>query len=195
MALIAFTDLEASGLGQATYPIEVAYAEADDEALTEGDAGSWLIAPTEDWRDYGSWDPAAESLHGLTFDRLVAEGVPVEEVARRMNARFSGVPVFSDSPLSDANWCGILFEWSPEPARFALLEFRSLITHTVRLAVGDRPLAEIRPLIEEARTIARQAHPIAHRALPDALRLRTQWLHIACALRDNPNLCGGGGGS
>ena len=53
-------DLEASGFGRGSYPIEV--------GLCLGDSSShcFLVRPEEDWQH---WDPEAEKVHGISRAR------------------------------------------------------------------------------------------------------------------------------
>lgn len=55
-------DIEASGFGRGSYPIEVGIARAD------GSCCAFLIQPLDEWTH---WDPKAELLHGISRDRLM----------------------------------------------------------------------------------------------------------------------------
>lgn len=54
-------DFEASGTDPHGYPIEVAVAD-----VATGTTIQWLIAPTPAWLESGTWDTAAEAVHGLS---------------------------------------------------------------------------------------------------------------------------------
>jgi len=54
---IGFLDVEASGLGPDSFPIEIGWA------ILGGPAGSVLIKPAPDWSQ-DAWDETAEDLHG-----------------------------------------------------------------------------------------------------------------------------------
>ena len=58
-------DIEASGFGRGSYPIEVGIARAD------GSCCAFLIQPLDEWVH---WDPKAELLHGISRERLMKEG-------------------------------------------------------------------------------------------------------------------------
>lgn len=82
-------DIEASGFGRSSYPIEVGIARAD------GTSCAFLIQPLEEWTH---WDPKAELLHGIARERLMREGYPVRQVARWLNDELSGEgKAYSDS--------------------------------------------------------------------------------------------------
>lgn len=79
LAETAFLDIKASS--PTGFPVELAWCAADLSA-----AGSWLVAP-DAWISGDSlpnrqtWDPDAERVHGLTLQRLRADGSPPATVA------------------------------------------------------------------------------------------------------------------
>jgi len=83
-----FLDIEASGFGQNSYPIEIAWGTSAQ------DISSTLVAPSSDWTH---WDVNAASLHGLTRDELVASGKPIHSVASLLRESLSGKKVYSDA--------------------------------------------------------------------------------------------------
>lgn len=86
-AVPAVLDIEASGFGRHSYPIEVGYV------LSDGQAFCTLIRPEPEWTH---WDPAAERLHHISRDLVLARGRPAVEVARMLNAQLVGQTVYSD---------------------------------------------------------------------------------------------------
>ena len=72
----AFIDVEASGLGRGSYPIEIGIS------LASGDRHCWLIRPPAHWTH---WDPGAEAVHHISRARLIERGRPAEEVAAELN--------------------------------------------------------------------------------------------------------------
>lgn len=176
---IAFLDFESSGLGLGAWPIEVGIAVADADTLELGPARTWLIRPAEDWLD-DAWDPIAEDLHGLSRLDLTRDGLSAWTVAEQLTAALVDVRiVYSDAPLSDSRWAAMLFEQSPVDHAVTLREYATLIREEV--AGLDRGRANA--VIREASAAAACEHTQAHRALPDACRLRTTWLHVARAFR------------
>ena len=85
-------DIEASGLGRSSYPIEVGYV------LPDGHAYCTLVQPEEDWTH---WDESAAALHRITRDLLQARGLPVREVAQRLNEQLGGQTVYTDGWAND----------------------------------------------------------------------------------------------
>lgn len=101
MQLPAVIDIEASGFGAGSYPIEAGWVEAD------GKAHCYLIKPFEHWIH---WDEQAQSLHGITRALLNSKGKAPKEVCLKLNASLQGRVVYSDAWSHDMCWLGRLFE-------------------------------------------------------------------------------------
>lgn len=152
---LAFIDLEASGLGARSWPLEVGWALAES-----GEPVSLLIKPDNSWSD-DAWDANAERLHGLNRMVLERDGKSARDVCNSMNAALAGADVFSDAPDWDGFWLFRLFSAGGVRQAFALKDFGRLL----------RPLAGAREndLLRRASALA----PRRHRAAADALHLRT----------------------
>ncbi|MCK0716425.1 hypothetical protein ACFO0U_09175 [Chromohalobacter sarecensis] len=112
-------DIEASGFGRGSYPIEVGIARAD------GSTCAFLIQPLEEWTH---WDPKAELLHGISRGRLHREGYPVIEVARWLNDELTADGIaYSDSWGYDNTWLSLLFHHAGMLPRFRLEALRRLL--------------------------------------------------------------------
>ncbi|MBF8222589.1 MULTISPECIES: 3'-5' exonuclease [Halomonadaceae] len=119
MTLPTLLDIEASGFGRGSYPIEVGIARAD------GSSCAFLIQPLAEWVH---WDPKAELLHGISRARLAREGHPVDEVARWLNDELAQVGVaYSDSWGYDNTWLSLLFHHAGVLPRFRLEALRRLL--------------------------------------------------------------------
>lgn len=114
----AVLDMEASGFGRHSYPIEVGLALAD------GGSFCTLIRPEPDWTH---WDPDAEQLHGIRRDLAIRHGKPAAEVARLLNERLHGQTVYSDGWANDYSWMNALFEVAEMAPAFRLENLRSLL--------------------------------------------------------------------
>jgi len=97
----AVIDIEASGFGRGSYPIEVGLV------LPDGDAWCSLIRPEPGWLH---WDPSAEQVHGITQEALLRHGRPCREVAEQLNRRLRGLTVYTDGWAHDYSWIGRLYE-------------------------------------------------------------------------------------
>lgn len=151
---IAFIDLEASGLGARSWPVEAGWAYA------EGEAASVLIRPDPAWSE-DAWDPRAEALHGLSLATLRREGRSVYDAAAMLNDALRGRAVYSDAPDWDGFWLQRLFATAGVRQEFAVRDFRE------RLAGIES--AAFDALAQEAALIA----PRRHRAAADARHLQT----------------------
>ncbi|MFY7904828.1 MAG: hypothetical protein ACOVO0_01715 [Burkholderiaceae bacterium] len=112
-------DVEASGFGAGSYPIEVG------AALSDGGAYCSLIHPEPDWRH---WAPSAESVHGITRDTLAAHGKAAAVVAADLNRHLSGTTVYTDAWYHDYQWLARLFDAANLPQQFQLQDLRQLLS-------------------------------------------------------------------
>lgn len=120
MTLPTLLDIEASGFGRGSYPIEVGLARAD------GSTCAFLIQPLAEWTH---WDPKAELLHGISRGRLQREGYPVRQVARWLNDELGeGGIAYSDSWGYDNTWLSLLFHHAGMLPAFRLEALRILLS-------------------------------------------------------------------
>lgn len=117
--MLNFIDVEASGLGIGSYPIEVGFA------LAEGKAHCTLICPISSWTH---WDPGAEELHGISRESLLLNGRSVMFVAMMLNEWLAGKTVYTDAWGNDSCWLSQLFEEAGITQRFKLDSVVSLLT-------------------------------------------------------------------
>lgn len=111
-------DLEASGFGRGSYPIEVGFA------LENRDIHSFLIKPEADWTH---WSEEAEQIHGITREQLQAEGMSIEEIAHKLNEMLSGQTLYSDAWSFDSSWIGRLFDSASIVQRFRIETINKLL--------------------------------------------------------------------
>jgi hypothetical protein len=93
-------DIEASGFGSQSYPIEIGVALAD------GSTRCYLVLPKDEWT---YWDEEAESVHRIPRDILEAHGRPLDEVAEDLNRFIGTADAFSDGWEVDKPWITQLF--------------------------------------------------------------------------------------
>jgi hypothetical protein len=120
-------DIEASGFGRHSYPIEVGYV------MPDGRAACMLVRPTPEWTH---WDPAAEKVHGIVRSTLVAHGQAVRDVALALNRDLTGHTVYCDGWAHDYPWLAALFDAAGLRAGFRL-ESVSALLDEARLARLD----------------------------------------------------------
>lgn len=172
--MLAFLDFEASSLGKASYPIEVAWV------LEDGTAESHLIRPAPDWRD---WDPAAQAIHGIERPELEEAGEDHMIVAARMVEALAGHDLLASAPSWDGKWLSALLRAGGQPRR--ALRLRD--SDEAQLEAARECLARVEPAAARealAREVVgavsqrRNGRVPDHRALADAVGEREQWLEV-----------------
>lgn len=112
-------DVEASGFGAGSYPIEIGVA------LDKGKTQCMLIRREPEWQH---WASSAESLHGISREVLDKHGYSVKEVAHKLNEWLSGCIVYTDGWGNDSSWIALLFDCAGLSQRFKLESLRSILT-------------------------------------------------------------------
>lgn len=158
-------DVEASGFGAGSYPIEVGFV------LPNGEACCSLVQPARSWVH---WDCDAQAVHGISRDLLFAHGRPALAVARMLNTRLRGCVAYSDAWGMDYTWLSKLFDEAGMVPAFRLEHLASIVP-----ALSADHWNAMRTQIETQLGLKR------HRASTDARVLQLTWL--AC--------CGPGPGS
>jgi len=93
-------DVEASGFGYGSYPIEVGFALAD------GATHCRLIKPLENWTH---WCEEAQKLHGVEHHQLIEYGWNPTDIAHWLNEMLNSQTVYSDAWSNDMSWLGKLY--------------------------------------------------------------------------------------
>lgn len=112
-------DVEASGFGQGSYPLEVGLV------LPDGTPHCFLVMPARGW---SSWDPEAEKVHGISREVVENHGRPIEEIAWRLNGLLYGQIVYSDAWSFDMSWLGKLFDKVNMPQKFEIASLHELLS-------------------------------------------------------------------
>jgi len=175
--MLVFLDFEASSLAKRSYPIEVGWVFED------GRSEAWLIRPAPGWTD---WDERAEAIHHIRRETLLRDGVPHDEVARRMVEALSGHDLCASAPSWDGKWLSTLLRAAGLPRHS--LRLRSSVD--VRRESAAAILSAVLPTERLTETVEQllQAEgnhaadgPPAHRALADAEAERARWLAVRAA--------------
>jgi hypothetical protein len=119
ISLPTVLDVEASGFGRNSYPIEVGFV------LPDGHTFCSLIRPMAHWTH---WDEQAARTHQIPRPLLEERGQSVEEVAQRLNTDLRGTTVYSDGWANDYSWIGALFDAADMTPAFRLENLRKLLT-------------------------------------------------------------------
>ncbi len=120
--LPVFIDVEASGFGRNSYPVEIGVA------LENGRTQCFLIEPAHDWTH---WDEQAEALHGISRSILKQHGIAINIVARALNELLQDKVVYSDAWGNDQSWVARLYYDAGVRQRFRL-------AHILELLNGDQ---------------------------------------------------------
>lgn len=145
-------DVEASGFGRGSYPIEIGFVEP------AGTVFCCLIQPEPDWLH---WDASAEALHGITREILLRHGKPPLWVAEQINRRLAGQVVYCDAWAHDYPWLARLFDVCDLAPSFRLADLRSLLSEAEALRWGE--------VLDQVRA---EQQLRRHRASSDALVLQ-----------------------
>jgi len=127
-------DLEASGFGRASYPIEIGYA------LPSGRTYCTLIRPEPQWVH---WDLQAEHTHHISRQLIENRGLSAREIARRLNEDLRGQTVYSDGWANDYTWLNVLYDAADAMPSFRLENLRILLSdaqadqwHAIKARIG-----------------------------------------------------------
>jgi hypothetical protein len=115
----AVLDIEASGFGRDSYPVEIGFV------LPDGQTWCTLIRPAPAWTH---WDPSAEKIHHIPLPTVIRHGRDVVEVATQLNERLQGLTMYCDGWAHDYVWLGVLFEAAGLTPSFKLDNLRALLT-------------------------------------------------------------------
>jgi len=158
-------DIEASGFGKESYPIEIGYV------TSHGKRWCSLIKPSDNWQH---WSQDAEQLHHISRDTLFSHGQHVDAVATHLNDVFLNQIVYSDGWLHDFTWINRLFEMANTSPHFKLEDLRTILTPFQQSIWHG-----IKQSIQNERQIDR------HRASADAQVLQWTWLKtVECEALD-----------
>lgn len=109
-------DIEASGFGYESYPIEIGVI------LNTGEKYCSLIKPVSNWV---FWSLDAENTHHISKELLQDSGKTVTQVANELNQFLQNKTVYSDGWVVDKPWLNELFAAAKIPIDFSIspLEF------------------------------------------------------------------------
>ena len=130
-------DVEASGFGHDSYPIEIGLAMEDGAKYCS------LLSPAEDWTH---WDDEAENVHRIPRDILETHGKPLMEVANELNELLRGKTIYTDGWVVDKPWimklynqCNVEPEFFTSSLEMILSEEQMSVWHETK----DNLLAEM----------------------------------------------------
>lgn len=99
-----FLDCEASSLNEKSFPIEIAWNNAD------GTIESYLINIYRYPNGFDGWNRESQSIHGITKQYLSQKGEEPEFVVKKMEKKLRGKKILTDEPERDELWIRRLYE-------------------------------------------------------------------------------------
>lgn len=156
-------DIEASGFGTLSYPIEVGVVKSDGESYCA------LIKPSPNWQH---WNHDAEQIHGISRSTIEASGLCLRRVCQELNHFLADGQVFSDALTHDQWWLTKLFSSAELHQTFQLRAIEHILSEE-QVGVWDLTKTEI-----EA-----QMGLIRHRASSDAFLIQQTYLQSKIRLK------------
>lgn len=161
LRLLRFIDIESSGLHDGSYPLQFGWCGLDLKTSVV------LVKPEPEWT-LELYDPQSYDIHGIAYERAMAEGRDATEVAHFLNSQFEGKVVISDSAGYDGGWTMVLSATTDVPIRFGYNDFGKIAESKNLAPAFDRwCIARYHRLLEAVDRF----YPHTHKADEDALRL------------------------
>lgn len=149
-------DIEASGFGTGSYPVEIGIV------LSDGSAHCYLIRPYDDWTH---WEAETEKLHRLSRETADRFGMDGGYVAGQLNQYLEGQKVYSDAWEHASQLLETLFERAGVSQKFTLEQLAEITSD------DQQPLWE-----STLDHITRELGLKRHRASADARIIQATWL-------------------
>ncbi len=159
MKLPAFMDLEASGFGSHSYPIEIGAVLEDGRTLC------FLIKPSPHWTH---WDKSAAAIHGITQELLEKHGKSQRIIAETLNQELAGKTLYSDGWNHDYSWLHKLYDEAELYPSFKLESVLTLLNEQ-SMALWDEAKDKVIKTMKLQR----------HRASSDALILQNTYAAVS----------------
>jgi hypothetical protein len=136
MPLPVIIDIEASGFGRGSFPIEIGYYMPDGQSFCT------LVIPDAAWTH---WDESAEQVHGISREVLISHGRPAVEICLNLNRSLRGQRVYCDAWAYDYVWLSLLYDAAGLVPTFELKDLRDLLSDCEKSLWHDtRATVEIR---------------------------------------------------
>lgn len=149
-------DVEASGFGFESYPIEVGVA------LEEGERFCSLIQPVDRWTH---WSEEAEACHRIARACLFQHGKPATSVASMLNLVLQHKTVYTDGWVVDKPWMERLFNSVGMQMQFRVSPLE-MILNEAQMEIWHATKSQVEIELNAQR----------HRASSDALVIQTTYM-------------------
>lgn len=161
-------DIEASGFGQHSYPLEIGVVKSNGERYCA------LIKPEADWQH---WSPQAETVHGISRAMLDEKGKNAQQVCSELNHFLGELTAYSDAWTLDSPWLNRLFFAAAMRPLFHLSPIE-MIASEAQLLLWD----STKKLLTQELEIKR------HRASGDAYLIQQTYLRTRTLVEAHPHL-------
>lgn len=161
-------DIEASGFGSRSYPIEIGAIKANGERYCA------LIKPLDDWQH---WSADAEAVHSISRSLLYERGKPADQVCTELNHFLGEVTAYSDAWAHDSAWLNRLFFSARVQPCFHLSPIE-MIASEAQLLLWD----------ETKKQLMKELGIKRHRATRDAHLIQQTYLRTSARLLAEPLL-------
>ena len=156
--LPSIIDVEASGFGAQSYPIEIGVVRHDGARFCK------LIIPLSDWTH---WDEEAEALHGITQSQLHQYGNHPIDVCHELNEFVGQATMHSDGWVVDQPWLSKLYASAGIAMTFRLSPLESLLREQHILRWDD-----------VKKDVVREYGGSRHRASVDAMIIQQTYARV-----------------
>lgn len=149
-------DIEASGFGSLSYPIEIGVVK------TNGERYCALIEPQPEWNH---WSNTAQAVHGISRRLIENCGRPPREVCVELNQFLGDITAYSDAWTHDSPWLNRLFFAARINPSFHLSAIEMIATEA-QLLLWDKTKKQLEQRLDIKR----------HRASGDAYLIQQTYL-------------------
>lgn len=161
-------DIEASGFGSRSYPIEIGVAKPGGERYCA------LIEPQPEW---DHWSDSAQAVHGITRALIETRGKKPRDICQELNQFLEGMTVYSDAWTHDSPWLNRLFFAARINPIFHLSPIE-LIATEAQLLLWDKTKKRLERRLDIKR----------HRASGDAYLIQQTYLETRNLIESHPVL-------
>lgn len=161
-------DIEASGFGSRSYPIEIGVVKGSGERYCA------LIRPEPDWQH---WCNSAQAMHGISRQLVERRGRSPKEICTELNQFIGAITAYSDAWTHDSPWLNRLF-------------FAARINPIFHLSPIEMISTEAQLLTWDAtkKRLAKQLDIKRHRASGDAYLIQQTYLYTRNLMETHPAL-------
>lgn len=161
-------DIEASGFGSRSYPIEIGVVKAN------GDRYCALIEPAPEW---DHWSDSAQQIHGISRCLIESRGRKPRDICLELNQFLGEITTYSDAWTHDSPWLNRLFFAARINPSFHLSPIEIIATEA-QLLLWDRTKKQLEKRLDIKR----------HRASGDAYLIQQTFLETRRLIDTQPRL-------